>query len=112
MNIIVLLLNCVINVIKNVCATRSPAITTSWSALNVVPLACALQSVWQLHLITHSRFSGAGGNEFEVAQLPVTLLLSPVCWMKSICGSFPFLDLKIHMKTAAADVGGKAYGLE
>ena len=30
-------------VMKNVCATRSPAVTTCWStsALNVVPLACA-----------------------------------------------------------------------
>jgi len=30
-------------VMKSVCAPRSPAASTSWSALNVVPLACASQ---------------------------------------------------------------------
>ena len=30
-------------VMKNVCATRSPAVTTCWSVINVVPLACASQ---------------------------------------------------------------------
>ncbi len=30
-------------VMKSVCAARSPTVTTSWSALDVVPLACASQ---------------------------------------------------------------------
>ena len=32
-----------VNVTKCVCAARSPAVTTSKSALNIVPLACAYQ---------------------------------------------------------------------
>ena len=65
-------------------AARSPAVSTSGRALNVVLLACAslvLQSAMQLHLVTRSRFFLEQGLCLSVAaQTPSHIAATPTLW--------------------------------